>query len=231
MTDTQTTPETFAEFKNSFSYGSRTDLSFKFLKGLPDDAAATFLQELLWKLGDAFDAGDYSRVYEHVRQGQIKVYSEPTHWKYDDAPFTPMRKPVAQSRMALVASSGHFVSGYDPQPFGVENMTQAEAVRRIGEFLREPPVLTEVPCHTPHGQLRVRHGGYDIRGAEADPNVVFPVAHLAQLQHEGVIGELLPHAYTFVGAAAQQRLLKETGPRLVELLTQQRAEGALLVPA
>ena len=150
MADTQTTPETFAEFKDSFSYGSRTDLNFKFLKGLSDDAAATFLQELLWKLGNAFDDGDYVRVYEHVRQGQIKVYSEPARWKYDDAPFTPMRKPVAQSRLALIATSGHFVAGRDPRPFGVENMTQAEAVRRIGEFIREPPVLTEVSCQTPH---------------------------------------------------------------------------------
>ena len=231
MTDSQTTPETFAEFKNSFSYGSRTDLSFKFLKGLPDAAAATFLQELLSKLGDAFDDGNFARVYEHVRQGQITVYSEPTHWKYADAPFTPMRKPVAQSRLALIASSGHFVAGRDPKPFGVEDMTQEEAVSRIAEFVREPPVLTEVPSHTPHEHLRVRHGGYDIRGAEADPNVVFPAARLVQLQHEGAIGELLPHAYTFVGAAAQQRLLKETGPRLAELLVQQQAEGALLVPA
>ena len=108
----------------------------------------------MWKPGDVFDDGDYARVYEHVRQAQIKVYSESTHWKYDDAPFTPMRKPVAQSRLALIASSGHFVAGHDPKPFGVENVTQAEAVRRIGEFVREPPVLTEVPCHTPQAQLR-----------------------------------------------------------------------------
>ena len=67
MTETTSMPETFGEFKNSFSYGSRTDLNFKFLKSLPDEEAATFLQELLWKLGDAFDDGDYTRVYEHVR--------------------------------------------------------------------------------------------------------------------------------------------------------------------
>ena len=142
-----------------------------------------------------------------------------------------MRKPVANSRLVLIASSGHFVTGHDPRPLGVENMTQAEAVRRIDEFVREAPVLTEVPCFTPHAQLRVRHGGYDIRGAEADPNVVFPAAHLVQLQREGVIGELLPHAYTFVGATAQQRLLNTTGPHLAELLIEQGVEGALLVPA
>jgi hypothetical protein len=37
--------ETFAEFKDSFSYGSRTDLAFKFLKRLsPEDAADTSWQ-------------------------------------------------------------------------------------------------------------------------------------------------------------------------------------------
>jgi hypothetical protein len=43
----QTNPETFAEFKTSFSYGSRTDLNFKFLKGLPEAEAAQFFQDLL----------------------------------------------------------------------------------------------------------------------------------------------------------------------------------------
>ena len=43
-------PESFEDFKKSFSYGSRTDLNFKFLAKLSDDQAAKFFQDLLWKL-------------------------------------------------------------------------------------------------------------------------------------------------------------------------------------
>ncbi|MBI5878760.1 MAG: hypothetical protein HZB53_14005 [Chloroflexi bacterium] len=231
MTDSLAPQETFSEFKNSFSYGSRTDLNFKFLKGLSDEAATAYLQELLWKLGDALVDGDFARIRSHIRDGQVQSYSAPGPWAYDDAPFTPMRKPVAQARLALVASSGHFVAGRDPEPFGVKDMTQAEAARRIDEFLREAPALTEIPFDTPPALLRVRHGGYDIRAAQADPNVVLPLAHLTELQREGAIGELLPHAYSFVGAAAQRRLLKETAPHWAELLKRQHVDGALLVPA
>ncbi len=43
--------ESFAEFKNSFAYGARTDLNFKFLKNLSDaDAAMTAAQRpVLWQ--------------------------------------------------------------------------------------------------------------------------------------------------------------------------------------
>ena len=40
--------ETFAEIKNSFSYGKRSDMNFKFLKSLSEEDAGQFFQELLW---------------------------------------------------------------------------------------------------------------------------------------------------------------------------------------
>jgi hypothetical protein len=47
---------------------------------------------------------------------------------------------------------------------------------------------------------------------------------------EGIIGSLAPNAYSFMGACAQTRLLKQTGPRWVEMFRQQGIEGAVLVP-
>jgi D-proline reductase (dithiol) PrdB len=109
-------------------------------------------------------------------------------------------------------------------------MTQEEAMRRIGEFLSTEPTLSAIPRDTSLGDLRVRHGGYDIRGAQADPNVAFPLQRLLELEAEGVIGELAPQAYSFVGACAQTRLLKHAGPKWVEALQGQQVDAALLVP-
>tara|TARA_Y100001934_G_scaffold218651_2_gene259915 strand:- start:5458 stop:5586 length:129 start_codon:yes stop_codon:yes gene_type:complete len=39
--------ETFDDFRSSFSYGSRSDLLFKFLKSGSEQLADEFLQELL----------------------------------------------------------------------------------------------------------------------------------------------------------------------------------------
>ena len=158
--------ESFEAFKNSFAYGSRTDLNFKFLKGLSNKDAAKFFQELLWKLGDSLNDGQYARIVEHIYGWQRRAYSGESHWTYSEGPFTPLRKPASESRLVLLTSSGHFVAGDDPQPFGAKNMTQNEAIERIGEYLKTEPTLSAIPTGTPQEKLRVRHGGYDIRAAQ-----------------------------------------------------------------
>lgn len=222
--------ESFESFKNSFSYGSRNDLNFKFLKGIPDDQAANFFQELLWKLADAFDHGDYERLYNHVFEWQRRGYAGDGKWQYDQGPFTPLEKPISENKLAMLTSSGHFVSGDDPEPFGVENMTQEEAILRINDFIKAAPTLSAIPIDTTQESLRVRHGGYDIRGVQFDPNVALPIERLRELASEGAIGELTPNAYSFVGATSQLKLTKEVGPIWVKMLQEQQVEAAVLIP-
>ena len=222
--------ESFESFKNSFSYGSRNDLNFKFLKGIPDDQAANFFQELLWKLVDAFDHGDYEHLYKHVYEWQRRGYAGDGKWQYDQGPFTPLEKPISENKLALLTSSGHFVAGDDPEPFSIENMTQEEAILRINDFIKTAPTLSAIPIDTTQESLRVRHGGYDIRGVQVDPNVALPIERLRDLASEGTIGELAPNAYSFVGATSQLKLTKEVGPIWVEMLQEQQVEAAVLIP-
>lgn len=223
-------PETFEDFKNSFSYGSRTDLNFKFLKSLSSDDAAIFFQGLLWKLADAYDSDDWRPVIDHVQQWQVRAYAGPAGWQYEDRPLTSLTKPVREARLGLITSTGHFVESQDPRPFGVENMTQEEAIRRIADFLRAEPTLSEIPVDAPREQLRVRHGGYDVRGVQADPNVALPLDRLRELAAEGVIGALHPVAWSFVGACSQMRLLRRTGPAWVQVWKEAGLDAAILVP-
>ena len=223
-------PESFLDFKNSFSYGSRNDLNFKFLKGLSEEAAAQFIQRLFWKVGDAYDSDDWSPVIEHVRAGQAANYAGPTRWVYDDGPRTSLGKPLADATVALITSTGHFVEGDDPKPFGIENMSQEEAARRIDDFLKEEPTLSEIPIDTPHQRLRARHGGYDVRGVLADHNVALPTDHLRAFAAEGIIGSAYPTAYSFVGACAQTPLTKRTAPQWVQMWKAAGIDGAVLVP-
>ncbi len=225
--------ETLEEFKASFSYGSRSDLAFKFLKRLTPEEAATFFQELLRRLGDTIDDGHADRLIQLAHEYQVKAYAGPQGERspsYEEAPFTPLGRPLAGARLGLVTSSGHFVDGDDPKPFGVESMTQEEATARILDFLRAAPQLSVIPTTTATDRLRVRHGGYDIRGARKDPNVVFPLDRLRELEAAGRV-TLSGNAYSFVGATAQTRLLNETGPEWVERFKQDQLEAVLLVPA
>jgi hypothetical protein len=222
--------ESFEDFKNSFSYGSRSDLNFKFLKNLSSDDAAHFFQGLLWQLGDSLVDGDLNRITEYIYQAQAMGYAGPGRYVYDDAPFTPLRAPVSQLNLALLTSSGHFVTGDDPKPFGLDNMTQQDAEARIDDFLKEEPQLSSIPLDTPEDKLRVRHGGYDVRAAQADPNVNFPLTRLRELQQAGLIGNLVSPAYSFVGACSQARLLRHAGPEWVGRFKDADVDAALLVP-
>lgn len=222
--------ESFEEFKNSFSYGSRTDLNFKFLKGLSEEDAAAFFQGLLWKLGDAYDSDDWSPVMAHVQQWQAKSYADASRWQYEDRPLTALARPLHEATIGLVTSTGHFVEDDDPQPFGVENMSQEEAIRRIDDFLREAPTLSEIPINTPPDRLRARHGGYDVRGVLADPNVALPIHRLQEAEQSGRIGRLHPTVYSFVGAAAQTPLTRRIAPGWVAQWQQAGIDGLILVP-
>lgn len=226
----ETPKETFEQFKNSFSYGSRTDLSFKFLKAFSDEEGAQFFQTLLEKIGLSLDDGDFKRITDHVVQGQIAAYSKPTTWTYTDGPFTPLTKMVKEMQIGLISSTGHFPAGEDPEPFGVKHMSQTEAAARINDFLKDAPVLSEIPLDIDPAQLMVRHGGYDIRGAQADRNVAFPIDRLQELAADGHIGGAVSPAFSFVGAAAQRRLLKECIPGWIERFKAAKIEGLLLVP-
>lgn len=226
--------ESFEEFKNSFYYGSRTDLAFKFLKSLPEPEAARFFQSLLTKLGESIDDGDVDRLVAHAYEWQVRGYAPQQGSRrvvYDTGPFVPLRRPLREARVALFTSSGHFVAGNDPRPFGVIEMSQEEAIARINEFLRAAPKLACIPADTPASKLRVRHGGYDIRAAGRDPNVIFPLDRLRELAVEGVIGELAPNAYAFAGATAQTRLVTESGPEWAGMLRSEGVDAVLLVAA
>jgi hypothetical protein len=117
-------------FANSFFYGQRSNLDFKFLADLSEIKVADFFDGLLGQLSQAISDRDSTRLVVTYEHGNV----------------------------ALLTSSRHFVEGQDPRPFGVEPLTQAEAESRISEFLRAEPTLARIPVTTPPDQIRVRHG-------------------------------------------------------------------------
>lgn len=227
--------ESFEEFRKSFLYGSRTDLLFKFLGGreMTDQDAAEFFRGLLEKLGVAFDTGDYSPVVQHCYEWQVRGYTPPPNapapFQYESTPWRPLPRPLRQCRVALVSAGGAYVDGDDP--LGTNGMTQAEAIARIGEMVRGPAALASIPLDVDRRKIRIRHPGYDIRGAVKDYNAVFPIDRLQELQAEGVIGALAGVNYSFVGATSQKRLLAESAPEWAQRLKRDGVDATLLVAA
>lgn len=185
--------ETLEEFRRSFKYGSLTDLLFKFpgSRNINDQEVAEFLRGLLERLGDAFDHGDYNKVLQYVFQWQVHGYipregSPPgeAEFRYDSSPWTTLSKPLSQSRVGLLSAGGLYVEREDPM--WPSAPTRAEAIPRINDFPRAAPVLSVISTDTDPRRFRVRHRGYDIRGALRDYNVGFPIDRLEELEAESV---------------------------------------------
>jgi Glycine/sarcosine/betaine reductase selenoprotein B (GRDB) len=227
-------PESLESFRLSFSYGKRNDLNFKFFKTTSDDDAAAFVQELLHHLGDTYDTGDALPLIEAAYEAQIAGYlpppdAPPPKFAFDDGPFTAVTAAVSNAKVGLLTTSGHFVAGDDPQPFGEQDMTQHEATKRIGEFLSAAPTLSEIPSDTPTSDLRVRHGGYDIRSALRDPNVTFPIERLREARDDGRVGSLASTFFSFPGATSHGKLRQELDG-WVERIHEENVDVMLLVP-
>ncbi len=225
--------ETFKEFVDSFSYGSRTDLLFKFLKNAREEDAEKYLQDLLRELGEVVDTGDLSQLLDITYEAQLAANSPPDEdprWKYDDAPFATLTKPLSETRIGLLTSSGHHVQGEPHAPPEVANYTQEEGTKHIGEYGRAKPFLSAVPVDLPQEKLGVHQPGYDIRAALKDRNTVMPVDRMKEMEAAGVIGEFARTAYSFIGLTSQIRLTKEDAPDWAEKMKAEGWEAAVLVP-
>jgi hypothetical protein len=222
--------ESFDEFRNSFFYGSRADLFHKWFKAGSEGLADEYLQELLRLTGQLIDDGDTGPIVEAIVQAQSKAYAGAGHFVYDTGPFAALEQPLSESRIALLTTTGHFVEGDDPKPFGIENLTQDQVLKMTGEFGKADSTLSEVPVSTTRDRTRVRHPGYDIRAAEADRNTSFPIDRMLELDKDGVIGEFVDPAFSFVGLTSQLRLRKQIAPAWAERVKSAGAQGAVLVP-
>jgi D-proline reductase (dithiol) PrdB len=139
----------------------------------------------------------------------------PYRWVENDdpPPWTPLAKPVSDSRLGLIASGGIYVRG------------------QVAFHYRDDTSFRIIDTRTPTDALRATHFAYDLTDARADPNVVFPLETLRRLVDDGVVGELAPNAHTFMGGIYSSRKVRELlAPALTERLLNDEVDLALLVP-
>ena len=143
----------------------------------------------------------------------------PYRWLQNDReqqppPWTPIERPLAASRVALIASGGVHLASQAPFHFHND----------VGH--------REIPVEATNEDLRIAHFGYDVRDASRDPGCVFPLAALKALTAEGVIAGLAGPALSFMGGIYSARLVRDDlAPRLRDFVLRQHADLAYLVPA
>ncbi len=158
------------------------------------------------------DPVDYIQV---TRDSYALLGFESYRWAENPDPsaFVKPAKPLAESKVVLIASGGVYRVG------------------DVGFTHKDDLTHREIPVDTPTADLRVTHFAYDQTSAKADPNSVFPIDALRQLVAEGEVGSLADVALTFMGGIYSQRRLHETlVPALVDRVRELEADIALLVP-
>jgi len=143
-------------------------------------------------------------------------YSDFTPYRWSEnasAPWAPLVKPIAASRVALIGSGGIYCRGQEPFHYGRDDMS-----------------FREIPLGTAAGDLMLNHYAYNKTAARADVNVVYPLENLRTLEQEGVIGRLVL-ALTFMGALFKRSTaVNELFPRMVERVQAAQPDLAFLVP-
>lgn len=138
----------------------------------------------------------------------------PYRWVVNETvPWTPLKKPVAQCKVALMASGGIV---FRDQP----------------RFQREDASYRRIPKDARREDLDIWHFGYPTTDAKRDPNCVFPLERLRELESEGVIGELCDPAFSFMGGIYSARKVREElAPKVLEELKHAHVDAFYLVPA
>lgn len=137
----------------------------------------------------------------------------------ESIPWAPLRKPLRESRIALVTTAGvHLKSQL---PFDMDDPA--------GD-----PTYRAFPVDVDGADLTITHKYYDHSAADRDLNVVLPLDRLRELREEGIIGGILPTIYSFMGhidGPHLKTLMAETGPEVAARLVREGADAVFLTPA
>src|SRR5262245_61597515 len=133
------------------------------------------------------------------------------------APFTPARRAITMTNIAVIVSAGAYLDGTDPFD------TNAPG----GDF-----ELREIPTDIDLKDLRFAARGYDSSFVQRDANVQVPLERLREFVINRVIGQMAPAFWSFSGFLPDAgRFVEQTMPLLLERLKRYDVQAALLIPA
>ena len=127
--------------------------------------------------------------------------------------WCPIKKPLNESRVALLSSAALRLAHQEP-------------------FIpREDFGYRRVPSDPSAGEIIVDHHSGIGRVPKQDPEIVFPRTALANLQKRGVVGDLSPFHFSFMGGLRDHdKVENQLATAITSDLKQAQVDLALLVP-
>ena len=149
----------------------------------------------------------------------LRTFLRAYPWRrIDPLPWAPTKKPLSESRLALISSAG-FVLPHQP-PFDDSIRGGDVSFRTIPS---DTPVSALIDTH--------RSDSFDHTGLSHDPNLAFPLDRVRELVHTRRIGSLARTHLSCMGSiTAPRRLIRTTAPQMARSLLDDSVDIALLVP-
>lgn len=149
----------------------------------------------------------------------MQLFLKAYPWRrIDPVPWTPLKKPLSECRVALVSSAGLVMPGQEP----------FDGKKRGGD-----PSFREIPAGVELGTLVDTHRSrsFDHSGIRSDPNLALPLDRLREFQESGRIGRVNRRHVSFMGSlTATGVFVRDTAPAAAKLLAEDGVDVALLVP-
>lgn len=139
-----------------------------------------------------------------------------------EIPYSPVRKPLSQSRVALLTTAG--VSMKEDEPFDMEFERQ-NPTRGDSSFRKLRGDATT-------GDVVANHLHIDTDYIHRDLDVALPTKRLAELVEQGVVGSAAPTHYSIMGFQGNDssRLENESAPEIARSLASEEVDLFLLAP-
>ena len=147
------------------------------------------------------------------------IPDEPGH---PEIPWTPVTRPLASSKVALLTTAG--VSMKDDAPFDME-MERKRPTRGDPSWRR---LRSDATSET----VVANHLHIDTGYIERDLNVALPLDRLRGLVEEGVVGAIAESHYSIMGYQGNDatKLVEESAPAIAEAMKSEEVDLALLAP-
>jgi D-proline reductase (dithiol) PrdB len=150
---------------------------------------------------------------------KLRAFLKAYPWRViDPVPCARLEKPLSKCRVALLSSAGFVVPG--DEPF-------SSSVRGGDWSFRIVPDDVDVQILEDHH----RSDSYSHDGVDEDRNMGLPIDRLHDLVADGTLGSSAPRHISVMGSiTAPGRFIRKTVPEIVEVLTADEVDVALMVP-
>lgn len=150
---------------------------------------------------------------------KTRIFLQAYTWrKIHPVPWSPLKKRISESRIALVSSAGFTLP--DQVPF--------DTTAKGGDFsFREIPADVDLSTLTNHHRSQT----FDHKGMLEDPDLALPLTRIQEMVQEGRFGELNHRHISLMGSiTAPGRFVRQTVPRIVDAFLEDQVDIALLIP-